>query len=142
MVSGFSKIAELVNTRGTGSKEPAGQRRRYKRCGFEVGKIPWRRKWHPTPVSLPGKSHGQRSLVGDSLWGHKEPDTTAGPRHTGRVMIKTHLSEAQVSLPRKPTLSRKHKGILPDQQPYSYITTSCGMSIINNLQLSALGTPG
>ena len=29
-----------------------------------VGKIPWRRKWQPTPVSLPGKSHGQRSLVG------------------------------------------------------------------------------
>ena len=31
-----------------------------------VGKIPWRRKWQPTPVFLPGKSHGQRSLVGYS----------------------------------------------------------------------------
>ena len=29
-----------------------------------VGKIPWRRKWQPTPVFLPGKSHGQRRLVG------------------------------------------------------------------------------
>ena len=29
-----------------------------------VGKIPWRKKWQPTPVFLPGKSHGQRSLVG------------------------------------------------------------------------------
>ena len=32
-----------------------------------VGKIPWRRKWQPTPVFLPGKSHGQRSLMGYSL---------------------------------------------------------------------------
>ena len=36
----------------------------------------WRRRWHPTPVLLPGKSHGQRSLVGCSPWGHGESDTT------------------------------------------------------------------
>ena len=36
-----------------------------------VRKIPWRRKWQPTPVFLPGKSHGQRSLVGYSPWDHK-----------------------------------------------------------------------
>ena len=35
-----------------------------------------RRKWQPTPVFLPGKSHGQRSLVGYSPWGRKESDTT------------------------------------------------------------------
>ena len=35
-----------------------------------------RRQWHPTPVLLPGKSHGQKSLVGCSLWGHSESDTT------------------------------------------------------------------
>ena len=35
-----------------------------------------RRQWHPTPVLLPGKSHGQRSLVGCRLWGHTESDTT------------------------------------------------------------------
>ena len=40
-----------------------------------VGKIPWRRKWHPTPVFMPGKSHGPRSLVGYSPWGRKESDT-------------------------------------------------------------------
>ena len=39
-------------------------------------KIPWRRQWQPTPVLLPGKSHGQRSLVGYSPWGRKESDTT------------------------------------------------------------------
>ena len=37
-------------------------------------KIPWRRKWQPTPVFLPGKSHGQRSLVGYSPWGCSELD--------------------------------------------------------------------
>ena len=41
-----------------------------------VGKILWRRKWHPTPVLLPGKSLGRRSLVGYSPWGGKELDMT------------------------------------------------------------------
>ena len=36
----------------------------------------WRRQWHPTPVLLPGKSHGWRELVGCSPWGCKESDTT------------------------------------------------------------------
>ena len=36
----------------------------------------WRRQWHPTPVLLPGKSHGWRSLVRCSPWGHQESDTT------------------------------------------------------------------
>ena len=38
--------------------------------------LTWRRKWQPTPVLLPGKFHGLRSLVGDSPWGRKESDTT------------------------------------------------------------------
>ena len=36
----------------------------------------WRRKWHPTPVFLPGESQGWRSLVGCHLWGCTESDTT------------------------------------------------------------------
>ena len=36
----------------------------------------WSRKWQPTLVFLPGESHGQRSLVGYSPWGHKEPNMT------------------------------------------------------------------
>ena len=39
---------------------------------------PWRREWQPTPVFLPGESHGQRSLVGYSPWGCKDSDTTEG----------------------------------------------------------------
>ena len=44
-----------------------------RRLGFDpsVGKIPWRREWHPTPVFLPGEAHGQRSLAGYSPWGCK-----------------------------------------------------------------------
>ena len=41
-----------------------------------IGKIPWRTAWQPTPVLLPGESHGQRSLEGYSQWGHTESDTT------------------------------------------------------------------
>ena len=37
---------------------------------------PWKRKWQPTPVFLPGEFHGQRSLVGCLLWGHTELDMT------------------------------------------------------------------
>ena len=40
--------------------------------GSNPGKIPWRREWQPTPVILPGKSNGQRSLAGYSPWGHEE----------------------------------------------------------------------
>ena len=56
-------------------KESTCQSRRH---GFDpwVEKIPWRRKWHPTPVFLPGKSHRQRNLVRYSPWGCKELDTT------------------------------------------------------------------
>ena len=56
---------------GASSKEPACPCRRHKRRGFDpwVRKIPWRRAWQPTPVFLPGESHGQRSLAGYSPWG-------------------------------------------------------------------------
>ena len=55
------------------------------RPGFDswVGKIPWRRKWHPTSALLPGKSHGWRSLIGYSPWGRKESDKTERLHFTG-----------------------------------------------------------
>ena len=52
---------------------PARWETRVQSLGWED---PWRRKWQPTPVLLPGKSHGWRSLAGYSPWGHKESDTT------------------------------------------------------------------
>ena len=52
-----------------------------RRPGFNpwVRKISWRREWLPTPVFLPGESHGQRSLLGYSPWGHKESDMMKKP---------------------------------------------------------------
>ena len=52
---------------------PAMQETQVQSLGQE---IPWRREWLPTPVFLPGESHGQRSLVGYSPWGLKESDAT------------------------------------------------------------------
>ena len=49
-----------------------------RRLGFDpqVGKIPWRRKWQPTPAFSTGKFYEQRDLVGYSPWGQKESDMT------------------------------------------------------------------
>ena len=68
---------ERQGWRGSGGKETTCQCRRHQRPGFSplVGKIQWRRKWQPTPVFLPGESHGQRGLAGYSPWSHKELDT-------------------------------------------------------------------
>ena len=68
----------LCSPVGSVVKEFACQCRRHRRLRLHpwVGKIPWRRKRQPTPVFLPGKSHGQRSLVGSSPGGCKELDMT------------------------------------------------------------------
>ena len=65
----------LLRPHGTGGKQFAY---RYRRCTFSssVGNIPWRRKWQPNPVFLPGKFHEQRSLAGCSPRGCKELDMT------------------------------------------------------------------
>ena len=52
-----------------------------------LGRPPWRRKWQPTPVFLPGKSHGQRSLVGCSPWGCKEMDMTSWLNSNNSVLL-------------------------------------------------------
>ena len=60
---------------GSDGKEPACRHRR-PRFDPWVRKILWRRQWQPTPVFLPGESHGQRILAGYNPWGRKESDTT------------------------------------------------------------------
>ena len=59
-----------------------------KRLGFNscIRKIPWSRKWFPTPIFLPGKSHGRRNLVTYSPWGCKESDKTE------RLSTITHIT--------------------------------------------------
>ena len=68
-----------------GSSESPCQWRSHRRHGFYpwVGKIPWRRAWQPTPVFLPGESHGQKSLAGYSPRGCKEVDTKEATQHAG-----------------------------------------------------------
>ena len=73
----------LVGTKGF----PGGSDGKQSACnvgdsGSVPGKIPWRRKWEPTPVFLPGEFLGQRNLVGCSPQGHKESDTTERLTHT------------------------------------------------------------
>ena len=97
----------------------------YRRPGFDpwVEKIPWRRKWQPTPVLLPGESHGWRSLVGYSPWGRKESDTTErlnlgswGLPHGSAVKNMPAMQEIQVpSLGREDPLEEEmatHSSIL------------------------------
>ena len=74
----------------------AGNTKRH-RLYLWVGKMPWSRKQHPIPVFLPGKFHGQRSLVSYSPWGHKESDMT-DCAHTctqwgGRILWSNSLQE-------------------------------------------------
>ena len=58
---------------------------------LDVGKTSWRRQWQSTPVFLPGKFHGQRSLVGCSLWGRTELDMTKATEHACTVWYR-HIS--------------------------------------------------
>ena len=63
-----------------------------------VGNVPWRRKWQLTPVFLPGKSHGQSSLVGYSPWGRKELDTTEHTHtHTVPVPCRVNFTRENIS---------------------------------------------
>ena len=73
----------------SGSVRTRQQCRSHGRCRLDlsVRKLPWRRKWQPTPVFLPGESHGQSSLAGYSPWGHKESDTTEVTQHTLTVLV-------------------------------------------------------
>ena len=75
-------------------------------CRFNhwVGKIPWSRKWHVTPILLPGKSHGQRSLASYSPWGHIELDMT---EHT--MELKYYITKYLIFKKKKKTQQRNQK---------------------------------
>ena len=83
-----------ISVGGTCGKESTRQCRRYRRCRFNpwIGKTPphWRKKWQPTPVFLPGESHGQRSLMGYSPQGRKESDANKHARAHTHTHTHTH----------------------------------------------------
>ena len=71
------------------------------RPGFNpwVRKTPWRRKWHPTPVFLPGKPYGQRSLAGYSPWGRKESDWVTSLSFFHCILLFFHKRMAYLYFP-------------------------------------------
>ena len=76
-------------------KDSTYQFKRYRILRFNpwIRKILWRRKWQPTPLFLSGNSHGQRSLVVYSPWGHKESDATEDthmPCQLRKIELKHH----------------------------------------------------
>ena len=89
-----SQIKALLST----SKESVCQCRRCKSRTFNswVGKIPWSRKSPPDPIFLPGKSHGQRSLVGYSPWGGKESDLVTKHTHNFSISMLKGLLPGQL----------------------------------------------
>ena len=70
----------------------------YRRCGFDpwIRKMPWRRKWQPIPIFLPGESYGQSSQAGYSPQGFKESDMT---EHAQFNRSKTNLTLLCFSAP-------------------------------------------
>ena len=99
---------------GASDKESACQCKRFKRGWINpwIGKILWGRKWHPTPVFLPEKFQGQRSLVGYSPWGYKELNLTK--------QLETHpLNASSIFSPWRlpyPTTSSVTSKMLPGRE--------------------------
>ena len=82
-VRGFPVVQEVETT-------CQGRRRKGHKVGPYDGKVPWRRKWQPTPGFSPGNFQGQRSLVVYSSWGHKELDTTQCTHARAHAHTHTH----------------------------------------------------
>ena len=102
-----------------GKKKICLQCRRCRRCWFYpwVGKIPWRRAWQLTPVFLPRKSHGQRSLVGCSPCGHKEFDMTEHAHmHFGTCQLRCFFKRTR----------EEHKWRPIENGPYAKCDTGWG----------------
>ena len=108
-------------------KESACQWKRCRKCGFDlwVGKIPWRRKWKPTPVFLLGESHGQRSLTArvqevsesgttDQLSMHARPSKLAT-----RFLSRNHIISHMGSGPPQVTTLCWAECCQPNQEPWT-----------------------
>ena len=132
---GLSTGGDCVHPQAFGGASGKGhscQCRRYKRCKFDpwVGKIPWSRAWQPTPVFLPGESHGQRSLLGYSPWGCcKELDRTEETWHKSIFGCHNWRQGASGQRPGMLINSLHCSGQLPPPPPQQRISQS-QMSIV------------
>ena len=103
-------------------KVSACQCSRHKRLGFSpwIGKMPWRRKWHPDPVFLPGKFHRQKPLAACSSWGLTGSATTEQlSTHTLLLIIKPWFKNFKVSQMWKAT-DRSNSRRLAPHHPSKY----------------------
>ena len=93
----------------------------------QIGKIPWRRKWQPTPVFLPGEFHGQRGLVGSSPWDHKQSDVTELLALWSMITRKIQNQVTFRSVTQScPTVCDPHEHMGPYQASLS-LTLSCSL---------------
>ena len=118
----------LIVTFPGGSVDSHLQCRRCRRHRLNpwVGKMPGRRRWQPTPVFLPGESHGQRSLVGYSPWSRKEWDMTEPLiTHTHSVVegaLQSHLPNLIQS-------SQRQGGVEGARSPLPPAHRSCSVRV-------------
>ena len=112
--TGLSDFTSLTICRSSLIAQMVKIRLQHKRSRFNlwVRKSPWRKKWQPIPVLLPGKSHGQRSLVGCSPRGREESDTTSLSLFTfmywRRKWQPTGVAQSRTQLKRLSSSSSKH----------------------------------
>ena len=94
--------------RGHGVKNPPASAGILRRCGFDpwIRKIPLEEELATHSIFLPGESHGQRSLVGHSPWGHTELNMTEATLHTGTQLLGTEQPFTNVSFGFSCTLER------------------------------------
>ena len=104
----------------------------HKRCGFYpwVEKIPWRRKWQPNPVFLPGKSHGQRSLAGYSPWDCKESDMTEQTEHAHTDTGHIHLNTVTTLVKPRKTMSKHGYQTFIHEEPGSNLPLRSSPSLL------------
>ena len=118
------------------SKEPACQRRRHG-FNFWAGKIPWRRKCQSTPVILPGKSHGQRSLVGYSPWNSPGQNTRVGSLSLLQGIFPNQGSNPGLQPCRQILYHLSHKG--SPQNKHYQIIISCHHMVMSIISLEVTG---
>ena len=106
--------------------------------GFDpwVGKIPWSRKWQPTPVFMPRKFHGQRSLVGYNPWGRKASDANENT-HNNPV-----YTQHQGVLRGRESHSELPQNHTQGQRPSGGRVAEKGMSTMSQRHFWALGAEG